>query len=238
MNIVEKLGINNEVITIVGGGGKTSIMFKIASELKSQNKRVLVTTTTKMYYPTEGQCDQYFNFDDFDIKNIKCNIIVVCKEVLRQDKVLGLDVEQIKHLLDLNIFDACIIEGDGSRGISIKAPEEFEPVVPIFSKMVIGVIGADALYKEINDKNVFRVVKFCKVTGSNKGDLLDEKVVSKLINSDNGLFKETPSMARKIAVINKVDDEYKVDICKKIFSLTDCEFAISSIKNDLFEKWR
>lgn len=238
MNIIKKIGIKNDIITIVGGGGKTSIMFKIAKELKELNKRVLVTTTTKIYYPAKEQCDQYFDFDDFDLDKISGNIIVVCQEVLRQDKVLGLDEQKIKHLLDLNVFDAFVIEGDGSRGISIKAPKDFEPVIPKFSNIVIGVIGADALYKEINDYNVFRADKFCEVTGFKIGDLIDEKVVSKLINSSNGLFKEAPLGARKIAVINKADNDERIEICKKILNLTDCEFAISSFKKDIFEKWR
>ena len=238
MSIIVDIGIKNDVITLVGGGGKTSLMFKIANELKKLNKRVLVTTTTKIYYPTKEQCDQYFDYNDFDINKINGNIIVVCKEVLRKDKVLGLNEIEIQSLMDLNVFDVCLIEGDGSRGISIKAPKSFEPVIPSFTNIVIGVIGADIFYKEINDENVFRVERFCEVTESIIGKILDENVISKLINSSEGLFKDAPSNARKIAVINKADDEEKKEISSKILSLTNCEFAISSITNNLFEKWR
>ena len=38
------------VIAVVGGGGKTSLIFRLAKELKEEKKRVIVTTTTHMAF--------------------------------------------------------------------------------------------------------------------------------------------------------------------------------------------
>ncbi len=43
------------VIAIVGAGGKTSLMFRIAHELAADGESVL-TTTTRILPPTRAQC--------------------------------------------------------------------------------------------------------------------------------------------------------------------------------------
>ncbi len=40
------------VISIIGAGGKTSLMFSLAKELSKSGKKVLTTTTTKIFMPT------------------------------------------------------------------------------------------------------------------------------------------------------------------------------------------
>ena len=47
-----------EIISFVGGGGKTTTMFSLAEELKAMGKKVLVTTTTKIFVPNEDQFDK------------------------------------------------------------------------------------------------------------------------------------------------------------------------------------
>ena len=53
----------NDIISITGSGGKTTLMEKLAEELK-QKGRVLVTTTTKIRRPSEESVD--FIFDSFE----------------------------------------------------------------------------------------------------------------------------------------------------------------------------
>ena len=41
-----------QMISLVGAGGKTSIIFRLAQELAADKKKILITTTTKCIYPT------------------------------------------------------------------------------------------------------------------------------------------------------------------------------------------
>ncbi|MDO8941850.1 MAG: hypothetical protein Q7U75_01630, partial [Desulfobacterales bacterium] len=43
------------VISLVGAGGKTSLMFRLAQELSAGGETVLTTTTTRIFMPEEGQ---------------------------------------------------------------------------------------------------------------------------------------------------------------------------------------
>ena len=55
MSLKEIIDIkNNYIISIVGCGGKTTLMYLLANELKTDNK-VLVSTTTKIFSPTKDE---------------------------------------------------------------------------------------------------------------------------------------------------------------------------------------
>ena len=42
-----------QLIAVVGGGGKTSLIFRLCEEMVSAGKKVIVTTTTHMAYEPE-----------------------------------------------------------------------------------------------------------------------------------------------------------------------------------------
>lgn len=57
MKLTDVLNIErNSIVSIAGAGGKTTLMFQLAEELKDKG-RVLITTTTKIYMPKEDQYD-------------------------------------------------------------------------------------------------------------------------------------------------------------------------------------
>ena len=50
-SIKEALGLGSrEHVALVGGGGKSSLMFALAAELRHESKRILTTTTTKVWH--------------------------------------------------------------------------------------------------------------------------------------------------------------------------------------------
>ena len=46
---------NGGVVSLVGSGGKTTLMFHLAREFASAGDSVLTTTTTKIYQPSQHQ---------------------------------------------------------------------------------------------------------------------------------------------------------------------------------------
>ncbi|MGE5258702.1 MAG: hypothetical protein ACM3KE_18665, partial [Hyphomicrobiales bacterium] len=46
---------NGGVVSLVGAGGKTSLMFRLARELSRSGEKVLTTTTTRIFAPTAEQ---------------------------------------------------------------------------------------------------------------------------------------------------------------------------------------
>jgi probable selenium-dependent hydroxylase accessory protein YqeC len=228
MKFYESLNITlmeNELICFVGAGGKTTSLFMLAKELKACKKRVLVTTTTAIYSPDETHCDQVIlgRAGDSDLmkKRIGPCICVLGREVSAENKILGVDKEYVSKLFMEAVFDYILVEADGSRQRPIKAPADHEPVIPGGTTKVVGVIGLDALGRQICSDLVHRPEHFCRLTGRNMCDRIDEEMVATLILSPEGLFKSVPGGSRTYVLFNKADNrERQKSAIRIIESLT------------------
>lgn len=213
-NIYEALDINpaeKENICFIGAGGKTTIMFKLAKELKSLGKKVLVTTTTAIYYPSQKFIDKILVSNDISkIDNLspeKGSVTVIGREISNSGKLLGLNKCLIDQIYSKNIFDFILVEGDGGKSRPIKAPASYEPVIPLSTSITIGIIGLDSIGKCINDKYVHRPEVFSKITNSLPNEVINEEKVVELIVSDMGLFKNIPENSKKYLLLNKAEGE-------------------------------
>ena len=226
MKLYEALDIDfdrDELLCFVGAGGKTTAMFRLARELRRYGKRVLVTTTTAIFYPDKGDFDKVVasgenNFEiPFDAK--EGSIVVYGREVSHENKLLGVDKTFIERLYGKKEFDYILVEGDGSKRRPVKAPAIHEPVIPCNTTKVAGVIGLDALGKKIDDKNVHRPEIFSRVTGAEPGDVIYEDVIGRLIVSREGLFKAVPGGCRKYLILNKAKNRERTEAAMRIIDL-------------------
>jgi probable selenium-dependent hydroxylase accessory protein YqeC len=244
MKFYEALDITlkeNELICFVGAGGKTTSLFMLAKELKVCKKRVLVTTTTAIYSPDKNHCDEVIldrvEGSDF-MKRIDPCICVLGREVTAENKLLGVGKEYVTTLFMESVFDYILVEADGSRQKPIKAPADHEPVIPNGTTKVVGVIGLDALGRQICSDSVHRPEHFRHLTGRSIGDRIDEEMVAKLILAPEGLFKSVPDGARNYVLFNKADNrERKKSASCIIDSLTrDTPDLPDFILSDMFTK--
>ena len=101
---------NRDMLSFVGGGGKTSCIYRLAQELRLKHKQVLVTTTTHIYYPDFSLYDRLFLWDRPEIPITKCSdretgfITVVGSHITDELKLKGIGKEQVNELFDRNIF--------------------------------------------------------------------------------------------------------------------------------------
>ncbi|WFD09697.1 selenium cofactor biosynthesis protein YqeC [Tepidibacter hydrothermalis] len=253
MNIYKYFDIDfmkKEMISFVGGGGKTSSIFKLAKELKDRNKKVLVTTSTAIYYPNEGEYDELIIDKSIDLSDInkdkikEGSITVIGREVSKENKLLGLSKESIDEIYNLEVFDYILVEADGSKRKAIKAPADHEPVIPFNTYKVVGVIGLDCIKKKINMENVHRPELFCNITNSKMEEIIDEDKIFKLIINKKGLFKATPENCKKYILLNKVEVEERKKIALQIRDLViKSKFevmgiiACSIINKNIVFKW-
>jgi probable selenium-dependent hydroxylase accessory protein YqeC/molybdenum cofactor cytidylyltransferase len=227
-----------ELIALVGGGGKTTTMFRLAKELKRLNKRVLVTTTTAIYYPDNEEYDEIIVSDLQDLnifKDMKIGSITVLgrdiiKDSSQQSKLKGVEKSFIDDVYKSGIFDFIIVEADGSKRKPIKAPADHEPVIPACSIKAIGVIGMDCFGKRIDDNCVHRPERLCSLTKKEIGNLIDEEVIIKLIANEIGLFKGVPKGCEKYLMLNKVDSLEREGYAKKVIKLiNESNFEINGL---------
>jgi probable selenium-dependent hydroxylase accessory protein YqeC len=181
--------MNKCVVSIVGAGGKTTLMFSLARLLSSKSK-VLVTTTTKIYVPNAGQYDFMAigssNFDKYN--RMPANgIYIYGNAVSDENKILGLSTEDVDRLAIF--FDYVLVESDGAKGRLIKGWGCNEPVICGSTTHTVGVLNLNALGLTVDEENVHRVDEFLKITGAQMHERINIEHLTSLVFHKDGLFK-------------------------------------------------
>lgn len=212
-SLIEALGIKNrEMISLVGAGGKTTLMFLLAKELVLNGKKVVTTTTTKIFEPTSEETNFIsIGMEEKKIREeVRNNIhqyshLTIAQDRLESRKLKGVSPGLVDDLWSLNAIDVILVEADGAKGKSIKAPEEWEPVIPSKTTLVIAILGLDGLGMELNGNNVFRAEQVSQLTGTPMGERITDEVMTTLMTHPKGIFKGAPFTSRVISFLNKVD---------------------------------
>lgn len=204
------------VISFVGGGGKTTSIYRLAEELTQKGKKVIVTTTTHMQMPKDkvilnnNICDMKETLDKkgFVTVGVKSN----------DDKISAISSDKMIELKE--ICDFLLIEADGAKMLPLKAPDKHEPVVLEITNMVVGVCGIDALGKKIKD-TCHRPNIVSQILGKSQNDIINIDDISTILSSKSGAMKYINNKSMKFRVlINKVDNsrllEEAIKISKKL----------------------
>ena len=208
MKIYQALGLPQKgVISLAGGGGKTTLMYRLADEIPAHYK-VLITTTTKIFLPPaqhplvlldNGRMPEGFLYP----KAGKIARPVVGSGLMENNKLQGVSQEQVEYLQ--SIADILLIEADGSKGLPLKGHLDFEPVVSRATTQLIIVIGADIFGKPLIDRYVHRPDIVAGLTGRQLGSIIDAELIQGLINHPGGILRNCPPTATVTAFINKAD---------------------------------
>ena len=246
MNLIDTFKINNkDIITIIGAGGKTSLMFSASSLLRNDYK-VLVTTTTHIYVPDNNLYDKIIMLTHFEnenynniLQNNKNGVYVIGSHIVNNSKIKGLTFDMLDKITPY--FDVVIIEGDGSKEKSLKGWNDNEPVIYTKTTKTIGIVDISSIGIDINEENIHRVDKFLDIINDYSNNKVNIEHLEKLILNKNGLFKFYKG--EKILFINKVEDINKrknaLNIIKDIKNENQSyidKFIYGSIFNNEFIK--
>ena len=227
----------NELVAIVGGGGKTSLMFALANSLPG---RIVVTTTTRIFaaqmklaaatvfFTAESAEDAEFfkrvseNLDEFG----QCLVIGEVGE--RGEKAFGIPLSLPGQLLARPDVDFVLVEADGSRMRPIKAPADHEPVIPPDATLVVPVVGMDALERPLSEiaHRPEKVEELLRVNPStSSGQVSQLSIVNGMLSPANvagilvhplGGLKNVPAGARVVPLLNKVETESQLAAAREI----------------------
>lgn len=210
------------MVTIVGSGGKTTLLYRIAEQFYKTN-RVLVTTTTAMKTPVIPwlqTCflkeDVHYLSKDQNVNGYNNAIGLFDHRDSVADKVKGPEPVVLDHIYDENEFELILVEGDGSKGKPIKGYASYEPVIPEKTDLVLCVIGADGLGHYVSEDFIHRSALFLEQSEMNQAEPVDLFHVLKVMNSKDGPLSKVPQKAVTMIVINKMDDSLSFELIRQI----------------------
>jgi molybdenum cofactor cytidylyltransferase len=211
---------DREVISLVGGGGKTTLMFSWGRELASCRRGVILTTTTKIWDPGPSPDFLPFVSQDFSIlrewilghlSSSPC--LLVARARLASGKLDGIPPEWVEAIIQIPGVTCILAEADGAKGYSLKAPREGEPVVPLNTTLLVPAVGIDALGCALDENHVFRWKLAMEILQEPEGTILNEEMICRLLAET---LKECPEGVRVIPFINKIDSPNDLERGRKL----------------------
>lgn len=237
------------VISIIGAGGKTTLMFQLAKELADSGKTVLTTTTTKIFMPCPEQSPDTIIADSFDELVEKLNkgltrfnhLSAGSEQIQANGKLKGFDPDVINRLWQSSCFDWIIVESDGAKQKSLKATDLHEPVVPEVTTHLILVTGLDVIGKILCDKYVHRAGIFSKNTALSPGGIIDEQSIAISTAIEIKKAADPLTCALNFIFLNKADNMDRLksgQLISKFFKKQKffCRIIIASLKDGEFIK--
>ena len=133
------------IIAVVGSGGKTTLIKKLAETYRAEGKTVLVTTSTHMFI----EADTLLTDDADTILRALKETGYAMAGLPSGEKIKALSPETFRTVSAH--ADVVLVEADGSKGLPLKFPNATEPVIPEHPDEIIVVCGLNAIGKRAKE---------------------------------------------------------------------------------------
>lgn len=194
MRLCDVLEVRPGVTAVMGSGGKTGLIERLAEELRQQGT-VLLCTTTKMWLPHTGAL---------------CHTAQEAAETLKKvgGAYLGEADERTGKLLPPafdgweTLADFVLVEADGAAGRPLKAHASWEPVLPEKRQQNICVVGASGIGRPIGEV-AHRPEIFAELCGAGIEESATPERIAKVLLAEqlpDRIFVNQTDVARAVDV--------------------------------------
>ena len=205
--LCDVLEVRRGVTAVIGGGGKTSLLYRLASELRERGM-VLVATTTRILPPAHLPVR---HDREGTLRALRANGIACA----------GTPAEGGK------LADYTLVEADGSKGLPLKAHAPHEPVIPPQSNQTILVLGAEGLGRTVAQA-AHRPALYARLAGAEEGSVVTPALAARMLRAE-GLHDRV--------FVNQADDwERWADAVRALAAELDCPVAAGSLRRGVWRR--
>jgi probable selenium-dependent hydroxylase accessory protein YqeC len=199
------------VVALVGGGGKTTAMFRLAREVVDHGGSVITTTTTRIFGAQIALAPAHVPAREATRERVSAalavhrHVLVIGATDAASGKAEGVPLDLFRDLRAWYPGLCLLNEADGSRMRPFKAPAHYEPVIPTQTTLVVPVVGADVFGKSLDADHVHRPELVSALSGAPPGAPITPAIVARVLAHPRGGRKDVPAGARIVVLINKVE---------------------------------
>lgn len=197
------------VVAIVGGGGKTALLYRLGREAEARGLRAVLAGTTRFTPEPAGRMPRLESAREsllpLAVDSALRDDAVVVATPGRESKgrLAAISVETADAIARLGGLGLLALEADGSKLRPFKAPAEHEPVVPPLATHVIAVVGADAIDAPLDEQHVHRPERVRAIVGADPATCSIEVLTRVLASPEGG--RKGAAGRRFVVLVNKAD---------------------------------
>ena len=220
------LAEKGHVVSLVGGGGKTTLLYAFARHCAAKGWRVLVSTTTHIRQPGEN-----YAADEAALASLwAAGQYAVAGVPAEQGKLTALLPEQLTCWMAQ--ADMVLLEADGAKRMPCKVPAAHEPVLLPESDIVLAVAGLSALGRPLREV-CFRLEQACALLGTAPETLLTPG----LLASEQG-GRKLVGNRRFSMVLNQADDPARIVAGEQTLALLREKYEVQGVLTYFDERER
>ncbi len=210
--LISALGLDRPgLVSLVGSGGKTSLLWALAAELAAAGQPVAVTTTTHIHPPLARQAAGLWLWgaEIPDPAELRPRLLApgpLCLAASRQatGKLRGLSPAQIAALLALpGLWLLC--EADGAAGRPLKAWDQHEPALTGREAAIVVLVGGSGLGRPLRPEVVHRPQIMAQALDLAPGQPIPPPALAAYLAGPAGPLRNASPNAAKTLVLGQGD---------------------------------
>ncbi len=221
MDLATALNIQpGDLVAFVGAGGKTTTIWHLLRSFVARGERAIFTTTTHIFKPRRAPLLLNPSPDPAQVALVltRWSAVILAAELgeggdpemaarcpypASPRKLVGLKPDVITDLARRMPGVTWLVEADGAKGRALKAPADYEPVIPSGARQVIIVGSLFALGRPLDDATVHRADRAAALLRVPLGIPITPDMVAGLLGHARGGLKAVPPRAVVVALLTQ-----------------------------------
>ena len=216
MNLQTVLDITRGITSVIGSGGKTTLLGRLASELPG----TVILTTTTHFLPFDGVPTETGE-DEGELRALLERHRVVCVGRRAQAATPKLTAGAMTSGELARLADYVLVEADGSRRLPLKAHAAWEPAIPAGSAQSVLVLGASGFGRPVAEA-VHRPEVFCELAGCVPADAATPERVAAVLRTED--------LASRV-LINQCESEESLACARRLAALLDVPVCAGNVRD-------
>lgn len=225
------LAEKGRVVSLVGGGGKTTLLYAMARHCAQKGWRVLVSTTTHIQCPQNGAWAQ----TDAQLAALWAQGRYAVAGTAAPSGKLTFPLQE-QWVAWRPQADFVLLEADGAKRLPCKAPAAHEPVLLPESDVVLAVAGLSALGRPLREV-CFRTEYACALLHTGPETLLTPELLAQLLASREGGRRQVGSRTFYV-VLNQADTAQRRALGQQTADLLQKQYGVNCRLTAFTEKER